>query len=71
MKKKGKQANKQPNKQNNMNKNCEEKLGSFIKQEMNITHHIEFGNVHRFGKRPPRENDPPRQIVLSTVSLLR
>lgn len=43
--------------------NCEEKLRSFIYNEMNITHRIEFGNVHRFGKRPALENDPPRPIV--------
>ena len=30
---------------------------------MNIIHHIELGNVHRFGKRPSRESDPPRAIV--------
>lgn len=43
--------------------NCEEKLRSFIYNEMNITHRIEFGNVHRFSKRPTLENDPPRPIV--------
>lgn len=43
--------------------NCEEKLRNFINTEMNITSRIEFGNIHRFGKRPALENDPPRPIV--------
>ena len=43
--------------------NCEGKLRSFIHKEINITHNIEFGKIHRFGKRPSRENDPPRPIV--------
>ena len=34
--------------------NCEEKLRSIIHEEMNITHHIEFGNVERFSKSLPR-----------------
>ena len=29
---------------------CEAKLRAFLAQEMNITHHVELGNVHRFGK---------------------
>jgi hypothetical protein len=43
--------------------NCEGKLRSFIHKEINITHNIEFGKINRFGKRPSRENDPPRPIV--------
>ena len=43
--------------------NCEGKLRSFIHKQINITHNIEFGKIHRFGKRPSRENDPPRPIV--------
>ena len=43
--------------------NCEEKLRQFIHNEMKITHRIEFGNVHRFGKKPERPNEPPRPIV--------
>jgi hypothetical protein len=39
------------------------KLISFIHQWMNITHPIKFRNVHRFGKRPSPENNPPRSIV--------
>ena len=31
--------------------NCENKLRAFIQQELEIDHYIEFGNVHRFGKR--------------------
>ena len=30
---------------------------------MKVTHRIEFGNVHRFGKKPERPNEPPRPIV--------
>ena len=33
------------------NENCEEKLPSFIYNELKIDSHIEIGNVHRFGKR--------------------
>jgi hypothetical protein len=32
------------------NEYCEMKLRSFIYEELHIEHHIEFGNVHRFGK---------------------
>lgn len=32
------------------NEDCEVKLRSFIYEELHIEHHIEFGNVHRFGK---------------------
>jgi hypothetical protein len=46
-----------------MDENCEEKLRSFNYQEMDSIHHIEFGNVHRFGKRPSGENDSPQPIV--------
>lgn len=38
----------------------EEKLRAFIYEKLGIEHHIEFGNVHRFGKR---SNDRPRPIV--------
>jgi hypothetical protein len=31
--------------------NCENKLRHFIYQEMKIPERIEFGNIHRFGKR--------------------
>ncbi|CAG2251894.1 unnamed protein product [Mytilus edulis] len=34
----------------NKNENCEAKLRNFIYEELQIEHHIEFGNVHRFGK---------------------
>ena len=30
---------------------------------MNITHPIEFRNVHRFGKRPSSENNPSRSMI--------
>lgn len=40
--------------------NVEEKLRAFIYEKLGIEHHIEFGNVHRFGKR---SNDRPRPIV--------
>ena len=39
------------------------KLISFIHQWMNITHPIEFRNVHRFGKRPSPENNPSRSMI--------
>jgi hypothetical protein len=31
--------------------NCENKLRGFIRQELEIDHYIEFGNIHRFGRR--------------------
>ena len=31
--------------------NCENKLRHFIYQEMKIPERIEFGNIHRFGKK--------------------
>lgn len=31
--------------------NCEQKLQNFLYEELDIQHPIEFGNVHRFGKR--------------------
>ncbi|CAG2197532.1 unnamed protein product [Mytilus edulis] len=30
--------------------NCENKLRGFLRQELEVNHFIEFGNVHRFGK---------------------
>ena len=36
------------------------KLRKFIYEQLGIEHYIEFGNVHRFGKR---SNDKPRPIV--------
>lgn len=33
------------------NENCEHYLRNFIRQELGIEHFIEFGNVHRFGRR--------------------
>lgn len=42
---------------------CELKLRRFIENEMNITHYIEFGKVHRFGKKSEVFNRPPRPIV--------
>ena len=38
--------------------NCENKLRDFIRHELRIDHHIEFGNVHRFGK-PGRNGSRP------------
>ncbi|VDI47084.1 Hypothetical predicted protein [Mytilus galloprovincialis] len=34
----------------NKDENCQAKLRNFIYEELQIEHHIEFGNVHRFGK---------------------
>ena len=31
--------------------NCENKLRGFIRQELEIDHYIEFGNIHGFGRR--------------------
>lgn len=42
---------------------CEAKLRQFLAQEMNITQHVELGNVHRFGKKSDTYNSPPRPIV--------
>ena len=39
--------------------NTEERLRSFLGQELGIEHWIEFGNVHRFGQRNP-ENENMR-----------
>jgi len=45
----------------NRGEDCEDKLRSFIYNELNIEKFIEFGNIHRFGKR--HEDGRPRPIV--------
>ena len=40
------------------NEECELKLTDFIYKELRIHHFIEFGNVHRFGKRGVNEAIP-------------
>ena len=40
--------------------NIEEKLRCFIHQELGIAKHIEFGNVHRYGRY---SRDKPRPVV--------
>jgi hypothetical protein len=40
--------------------NCENKLRYFIYQEMKIPERIEFGNIHRFGKK---NAERPRPII--------
>lgn len=43
--------------------NCEGLLRDFLYYEMNIDKDIQFGNIHRFGKRPQTRDDPHRPIV--------
>ena len=37
--------------------NSEQKLCGFLGQELGIEHWIEFGNVHRFGQRNPKNKN--------------
>ena len=43
--------------------NCEGLLRDFLYYEMNTDKDIQFGNIHRFGKRPQTRDDPHRPIV--------
>ena len=40
--------------------NVERKLRTFLFEQLGIEHNIQFGNIHRFGRR---QNDRPRPIV--------
>lgn len=59
---------------------CERKLRLFIQEQLGIEHHIEFGNVHRFGRRGKNNSRPivarflyysDLQLVLQNAHLLK
>ena len=55
-----------PEKEDREAENCEETVIDFLNKEMQIVKHIDFGNVHRFGKG----EKGPRPIVARLISIM-